>query len=101
MTTDTKSKSAAPAPAPAPAPPAEKEKARKPAAPPAEKEKDPTKDATDETTKKRPQFYVKERKSITTKVGILSDGDEIKPEHLVGGKARIAELIKTGYIGKG
>lgn len=75
-----------PAPAPAPAPPVEK---------------DPTDNAEAENVEKRPAFYLLERKSVTTIRGILSDGDEITPDDLVGGKQRLAELIKSGHVGKG
>lgn len=79
-------------PAPAPAAPA-------PAAP-VEAEGDPTKDAVMEGTEKRPPFYVIDGKSITTPRGIKSDGAEIFAAD-VGGKDRLAELIKKGYIAKG
>ena len=50
---------------------------------------------------KRPPFYIKDGKAITTKRGILADGDEITAKDLAGGKDAINKFIKTGHIGKG
>lgn len=50
---------------------------------------------------KKPPFYMLQGKALTTKKGILSDGDEIKPEWVHGGKETIENFIRSGYIGKG
>ena len=50
---------------------------------------------------KKPPFYVEDGKALTTKRGILSDGDEIKAEDLAGGKKALTAFVKTGHVGKG
>lgn len=50
---------------------------------------------------KKPPFYVKKGKAITTKKGILSDGEEIKAEYLAGGKKSLAAFVKSGHVAKG
>ena len=51
--------------------------------------------------KKLPPYYMANGKALTTKKGILADGDEIKPEYLAGGKDAIEKFVKTGHILKG
>lgn len=76
--------------------------AKAPAPPAPEKqEEDPTKNAVAEKAVKRPPFYVCDGKAVTTLRGIIADGDEIKADDLKGGKARLAELITSGYVAKG
>lgn len=74
-------------------------------APTVEVEEDPTVNAVAEGTKPKPPFYVCEGKAITTRRGILADGDEIKAEDLnedeKEGKQRLADLIKSAYVAKG
>ena len=50
---------------------------------------------------KKPPFYVCDGKSLTSKVGMIHEGKEVKAEFLHGGKDRIKELIKDGVIAKG
>ncbi len=45
-------------------------------------------------------FHVIAGKAITTKRGILADGDEIKAEDLAGGKESLEAFVKSGYVGK-
>lgn len=79
-----------------PVPPVKDDAAQ--AAADAKAEADKLKDVSVEI--KRPPFYVKDGKAITTKRGILADGDEIKAEDLAGGKDAINKFVKTGHIGK-
>ena len=69
---------------------------------------DAAKAAADEAEKikpakavKRPPYYMVDGKALTTKKGILSDGDEIKPEYLAGGKSALEKFIKSGHVAKG
>lgn len=55
----------------------------------------------DEQDDKKPPFYVCDGKSLTSKVGMIHEGKEVKAEFLHGGKDRIKELIKDGVIAKG
>lgn len=50
---------------------------------------------------KKPAFYVKEGKAVTSKRGILSDGDEIKASDLAGGKDALEAFVKSGHVAKG
>lgn len=52
-----------------------------------------------EEAKKFP-FYVKEGKAVTSKRGILSDGDEIKADDLPGGKEALDAFVKSGHVVK-
>jgi len=75
------------------------EKAKEDAAAAALKaKKDAAAEEPDEDDK--PPFYVKEGKAITTKRGVLSDGDEIKAEDLPGGKKALDAFVKSGHVGK-
>lgn len=49
---------------------------------------------------KRPPFYVVDGKSVTTKKGICSNGDEVKAEYFADQNA-LAELVKSGIVAKG
>ena len=48
----------------------------------------------------KPPFSVGEGKAITTKRGILSDGDEIKAEDLAGGKDALEAFVESGHVVK-
>ena len=50
--------------------------------------------------KKKPPFTIAAGKSITTKRGILADGDEIKAADLAGGSKAINDFVETGHIDK-
>ena len=39
-------------------------------------------------------------KAITSKRGILADGDEIKAEDLAGGTEALEAFVKSGHVGK-
>lgn len=56
--------------------------------------------AQEEKDVKKPPFSVAPGKAITSRRGILSDGDEIKAEDLAGGKAAITAFVKSGHIVK-
>ena len=49
---------------------------------------------------KKPPFYVMKGKAITSKRGILADGDEIKAGDLAGGQEALDDFVETGHIGK-
>lgn len=59
--------------------------------------------ATAPKAKKKPEFYVAPRTSITTKRGILSGDteDEITEKDLSGGKAALLAFVESGHILKG
>lgn len=46
------------------------------------------------------EFYVAKGKTLTTRRGIKSEGDEITEKDLVGGNKTIKDLVKKGYIGE-
>jgi len=50
--------------------------------------------------KKKPPFTIAAGKSITTKRGILADGDEIKAADLAGGSKSINDFVESGHIDK-
>lgn len=54
-----------------------------------------------EKAAKKPPFYVMPGKAITSKRGVLSDGDEIKVDDLAGGKEALEAFVKSGHVGKG
>lgn len=58
-------------------------------------------EAKAEAAAKKPDFYVMPGKAITSKRGILSDGQEIKADDLPGGADALAAFIKSGHVGKG
>jgi hypothetical protein len=47
-----------------------------------------------------PKFYIVAGKAITSKRGILSDGDEIKESDLPGGLKAVKAFVKSGYVVK-
>ncbi len=49
---------------------------------------------------KRMPFEVAKGKALTSKRGILAEGDEIKAEDLAGGQEAIDAFVKTGHIVK-
>ena len=55
---------------------------------------------SDNDESNRSKFYVCRGKAITSKRGILADGDEIKAEYLAGGEESLEYLVKSGYVGK-
>lgn len=57
-------------------------------------------EAKEEEAAKKPPFYVKEGKAVTSKRGILSDGDEIKADDLAGGKEALDAFVKSGHVVK-
>ena len=75
-----KGENKAPAPTPAPAPAA------------------PAVSAAPVEKKKPSGPVVAEGKSITTKRGILADGEPITPEDLAGGEEAFGQLAEAGYI---
>ena len=46
-------------------------------------------------------YAVATGRSITSLVGILDAGDEVKAEHLSGGKETLEHLVKRGVVVKG
>lgn len=48
-----------------------------------------------------PEFYISKGKAITSRRGILADGDEITVKDLIGGEKAIKAFIKSGHISKG
>ena len=48
----------------------------------------------------KPPFYVSKGKAITSKRGILADGDEIKADDLAGGKDALEAFVKSGHVAK-
>ena len=56
--------------------------------------------AVDETTPAvdPTAYHVDEGKAITTKRGIIADGDEIEPNDLPGGLEAIKAFVKSGHI---
>ena len=57
-------------------------------------------EAKEEEAAKKPPYCVGERKAVTTKRGILSDGDEITADDLPGGKEALAAFVKSGHVVK-
>lgn len=60
-------------------------------------DKDLTKSVKDNS---KPPFRVSKGKAITSKRGILADGDEIKAEDLAGGKEALEAFVKSGHVAK-
>lgn len=60
-------------------------------------DKDLTKSTKDDS---KPSFRVSNGKAITSKRGILADGDEIKAEDLAGGKEALEAFVKSGQVTK-
>ena len=44
------------------------------------------------------RYYLRAGKSITSKRGILADGDEVKPDFLAGGSDTISLLLASGHV---
>jgi hypothetical protein len=44
------------------------------------------------------RYVVAKGKALTTRGGLLSEGDEIKPDYVPGGADRLAELAAAGYV---
>lgn len=59
------------------------------------------KDEPEAKDTKKPEFYVMQGKCLTSKRGLLSDGDEIKVEDLSGGLVAIKAFVKSGHVGRG
>lgn len=49
---------------------------------------------------KKPPFSVAKGKAITSKRGVLAEGDEIKAEYLPGGDDAIKAFVKSGHVVK-
>lgn len=49
---------------------------------------------------KKPPYFVNEGKALTSKRGILAEGDEIKADDLAGGKEALDAFVKSGHVGK-
>ena len=56
--------------------------------------------AAEEKAAKKPPYTIADGKAITTKRGILAEGDEIKVKDLPGGKESLDAFIKTGHVVK-
>ena len=48
----------------------------------------------------KPPFFVMPGKCLTSKRGLLADGDEIKADDLAGGKEALDAFVKSGHVGK-
>lgn len=77
------------------------EKAKEDSAAAAMKAKQDAEKVKAEKAAKKPPFYVMPGKAITSKRGVLSDGDEIKVDDLAGGKEALEAFVKSGHVGKG
>ncbi len=61
-----------------------------------------TDDSTEEKeVSKEPFFHVKKGKAITSKRGIISDGDEIRSSDLPGGEEALRGFVTSGHVVKG
>lgn len=49
---------------------------------------------------KKPPFSVAAGKAITSRRGILSDGDEVKADDLAGGKEALDAFVKSAHVDK-
>jgi hypothetical protein len=52
---------------------------------------------------KKPPYYVAKGKAITSKKGILSEGDEVKAEYFgkkEAGEETLASLVDSGHVKK-
>jgi hypothetical protein len=49
---------------------------------------------------KKPPYYVMPGKCLTSKRGLLADGDEIKADDLAGGKEALDAFVESGHVGK-
>jgi len=66
-----------------------------PAAVPSDINDGPADDEAEEITA---VYHVKMGKALTSKRGILSDGDEIKAEYLPGGQEAINAFVVSGHV---
>ena len=57
-------------------------------------------EAEAEAEAQAPGVYVAKGKSITSKAGILTAGDEVTAKHLAGGDKALAQLVKGGHCVK-
>jgi hypothetical protein len=57
-------------------------------------------DAVQKLETGKASFYVKEGKAVTSKRGILSEGDEINANDLAGGKEALDAFVKSGHVVK-
>lgn len=48
----------------------------------------------------KPPFFVMPGKCLTSKRGLLADGDEIKADDLAGGKEALDDFVKSGHVGE-
>ena len=48
-----------------------------------------------------PEFYMSKGKAITSRRGILAEGDEVTAKDLAGGEKAIKAFVKSGHISKG
>ena len=44
------------------------------------------------------RYVIAKGKALTTRLGLLGEGDEITTDHVPGGAERLAELEKAGYL---
>ena len=55
-------------------------------------------ESTEKVKKKKPPFYVAPGRSVTALTGILSDGDEVRPEFLPGGEKTLSGLVRRELV---
>ena len=60
----------------------------------------PTEAPPTEAPKEKAKYVVMQRKAITTKRGILSEGEEIKADDLSGGAVAFKAFVKSKHIGR-
>lgn len=56
--------------------------------------------AEQNSSRKKGAYYLCDGKAITTRRGILSNGDEIKAEDISGGKEALDHFVETKHIEK-
>jgi len=81
-------------------PEAKEPEAKEPEAKEPEAKEPEAKEPEAKELKKALKIYVKKGKAITTKRGILSDGDEIKESDIHNGEKELERLLKSGYLEK-
>ena len=57
--------------------------------------------ADPKSSRKKGAYYLCKGKAITTRRGILSNGDEIKAEDISGGKKALDDFVETKHLEKG
>jgi len=57
--------------------------------------------AKPKSSRKKGAYYLSKGKAITTRRGILSEGAEIKPEDISGGKEALDNFVGTKHLEKG